>query len=61
MAQEVPSRTTLPELKTLSQFGAPVQVQEERWKSGEGKMEKSFLTFAHVSSRDLICVLVTVS
>ncbi|ORY40075.1 autophagy protein Apg9-domain-containing protein [Leucosporidium creatinivorum] len=27
-------------------FGAPVQVQEERWKSGEGKMEKSFLNFA---------------
>ncbi|GAA5905963.1 hypothetical protein JCM5296_001302 [Sporobolomyces johnsonii] len=29
-----------------TRFGAPVQVQEERWKSTEGKMEKSFLTFA---------------
>ncbi|GAA5871380.1 hypothetical protein JCM3774_005584 [Rhodotorula dairenensis] len=27
-------------------FGAPVQVQEDRWKSSEGKMEKSFMTFA---------------
>lgn len=31
------------------QFGAPVQVRDERWKSGEGKMEKSFLTFAHAN------------
>ncbi|GAA5833704.1 hypothetical protein JCM11251_003209 [Rhodosporidiobolus azoricus] len=29
-----------------NKFGAPVQGQEERWKSTEGKMEKSFLTFA---------------
>ncbi|BGP20513.1 hypothetical protein JCM10213_007671 [Rhodosporidiobolus nylandii] len=30
-----------------AKFGAPaVQGQEERWKSTEGKMEKSFLTFA---------------
>ncbi|GAA5894756.1 hypothetical protein JCM8208_006061 [Rhodotorula glutinis] len=32
-----------------TKFGAPVQegnVRDERWKSGEGKMEKSFLTFA---------------
>ncbi|BGP66174.1 hypothetical protein NBRC10512_001448 [Rhodotorula toruloides] len=27
-------------------FGAPVQVQDARWKSAEGKMEQSFLTFA---------------
>lgn len=30
-------------------FGAPVQVQSDRWKSAEGKMEKSFMTFAAVS------------
>jgi hypothetical protein len=30
-------------------FGAPVQVQDARWKSAEGKMEQSFLTFAAVS------------
>ncbi|GAA6017488.1 hypothetical protein JCM10207_008244 [Rhodosporidiobolus poonsookiae] len=29
-----------------AKFGAPVQGQAERWKSTEGKMEKSFLTFA---------------
>ncbi|GAA6024138.1 hypothetical protein JCM8202_004269 [Rhodotorula sphaerocarpa] len=27
-------------------FGAPVKNHEERWKSAEGKMEKSFMTFA---------------
>lgn len=31
-------------------FGAPVKNHEERWKSAEGKMEKSFMTFAAVSS-----------
>ncbi|KAM0748760.1 APG9-domain-containing protein [Meredithblackwellia eburnea MCA 4105] len=30
------------------QFGAPVQVDDERWKSKEGKMEKSFLNFTTV-------------
>ncbi|KAK4054015.1 autophagy protein atg9 [Microbotryomycetes sp. JL221] len=29
-----------------TRFGAPVQSDTDRWKSGEGKMEKSFLTFA---------------
>jgi len=32
-----------------TRFGAPVQeTRDERWKSTEGKMEKSFLTFAAV-------------